>query len=67
MFDMFQLSFMVRAFIAGGLVGLVAPMLGGQTPVHVATAAAIVGTSMFAIGLLLSFLLTEPKEEKALE
>jgi MFS family permease len=46
---------------------LVAPMLGGQSPAHVATAAAIVGTSMFVIGLGLSFLLPEPKAEKSSE
>ena len=41
---------------------LVAPMLGGKGPAQVATAAAIVGTSMFVIGLVLSFLLPEPKQ-----
>ncbi|MBM3840556.1 MAG: MFS transporter [Verrucomicrobia bacterium] len=46
---------------------LVAPMLGGRSPAHVATAAAIVGTSMFLIGLGLSFLLPEPKAEKSSE
>jgi hypothetical protein len=40
-----------------------APMLGGKGPASVATAAAIVGTSMFLIGLALSFLLPEPKRE----
>ena len=43
----------------------VAPMLGGKSPAHVALAAAIVGTSMFAIGLVLSFFLPEPKAENA--
>jgi hypothetical protein len=42
---------------------MVAPMIGGRTPMHVATAAAIVGTAMFAIGLGLSFFLPEPKAE----
>jgi MFS family permease/Arc/MetJ family transcription regulator len=41
----------------------VAPMFGGKGPVQVATAAAVVGTSMFLVGLLLSFLLPEPKKE----
>jgi hypothetical protein len=40
----------------------VAPMLGGQGPMQVAMAAAIVGTAMFILGLGLSFLLPEPKE-----
>lgn len=43
---------------------LVAPMLGGKGPTQVAMAAAIVGTAMFALGLVLSFLLPEPKAEK---
>jgi hypothetical protein len=42
---------------------LVAPVLGGTSPMHVATAAAIVGTSIFVIGFALSFLLPEPKPE----
>lgn len=46
---------------------LVAPLLGGRSPMHVATAAAIVGTGMFLIGLVLSFLLPEPKAEKSSE
>jgi hypothetical protein len=37
--------------------------LGGSGPTEVATAAAVVGTSMFAIGLVLSFLLPEPAKE----
>ena len=41
----------------------VAPLCGGKAPAHVATAAAIVGTSMFVLGFLLSFLLPEPKPE----
>ncbi|MBI5772785.1 MAG: MFS transporter [Verrucomicrobia bacterium] len=40
-----------------------APLLGGTTPMFVAKAAAIVGTAMFALGLALSFLLPEPKEQ----
>lgn len=43
---------------------IIAPMLGGQTPAFVATAAAIVGTSMFALGLVLSFFLPEPPTEQ---
>ncbi len=43
----------------------VAPMLGGQGPMQVAMAAAIVGTAMFILGLGLSFLLPEPKEHSA--
>ena len=43
---------------------LIAPqLLGGQTPAHIATAAAIVGTSMFVLALALTFLLPEPKVE----
>ena len=41
----------------------VAPLFGGSGPMQVATAAAIVGTSMFALGLILSFLLPEPKQQ----
>ena len=44
---------------------LVAPMLGGKSPAHVATAAAIVGTGMFVLGLILSFLLPQPKQQEA--
>jgi hypothetical protein len=47
------------AFVTSNLI---APMLGGKGPMQVATAAAIVGTSMFVIGLVLSFLLPEPKQ-----
>jgi hypothetical protein len=46
---------------------LVAPMLGGKAPIHVATAAVIVGTAMCAIGLALTFLLPEPKRETVAE
>lgn len=42
---------------------LVAPWFGGKGPAEVATAAALVGTSMFVLGLALSFLLAEPKPE----
>ena len=41
---------------------LIAPQLPGSTFDQVATAAAIVGTAVFVIGLALSFLLPEPKE-----
>ena len=45
---------------------LVAPkLLGGTSPMQVATAAAIVGTSMFVIAIALTFLLPEPKAESA--
>jgi MFS family permease len=43
--------------------GLIAPWLGGTSPSHIATAAAIVGTCMFLLGLILSFLLPEPPAE----
>jgi hypothetical protein len=46
---------------------LVAPMLGGKSPLHVATAAAIVGTAMCVIGLALSYLLPEPKSESTID
>jgi hypothetical protein len=42
---------------------LVAPWFGGKGPAEVATAAALVGTSMFVLGFALSFLLAEPKPE----
>jgi MFS family permease/prefoldin subunit 5 len=42
---------------------IIAPLFGGQGPLQVATAAAVVGTSMFLIGLILSFLLPEPKAD----
>ncbi|MBI2929361.1 MAG: MFS transporter [Verrucomicrobia bacterium] len=42
---------------------LVAPRLAGTTFEQVATAAAIVGTAVFVIGLALSFFLPEPKTE----
>ena len=41
---------------------LIAPHLMGTTFEQVATAAAIVGTSVFLIGLMLSFLLPEPEQ-----
>lgn len=45
---------------------LVAPkLLGGTSPMQVATAAAIVGTSMCVIAIALTFLLPEPKAETA--
>ncbi|OWK36805.1 MFS transporter [Fimbriiglobus ruber] len=42
---------------------VVAPLLPGSTFVQVATGAAIVGGGVYVIGLLLSFVLPEPKEE----
>ena len=54
---------MIGTSMAFVTTNLVAPMLPGKGPMQVATAAAIVGTSMFLIGLLLSFLLPEPKKE----
>jgi MFS family permease len=52
---------MVGTSMAFLTTNLLAPALGGTTPVHVAKAAAIVGTAMFALALALSFLLPEPK------
>ena len=49
------------AFITTNVVAR--QMLGGTGPMEVATAAAIVGTSMFVVGLGLSLLLPEPKPE----
>ena len=49
------------AFITTNIVAKI--MLGGTGPAEVATAAAMVGTSMFVIGLGLSFFLPEPKPE----
>ena len=46
---------------------LVAPHMVGTTFEQVAKGAAIVGTSVFAIGLLLSFLLPEPQREPSVE
>ena len=48
------------AFVTANLV---APQLPGSTFEQVATGAAIVGTAVFAIGFLLSFLLPEPKQQ----
>jgi len=48
---------------AAFLTTQLAVRLGGSSPLEVATAATIVGTCMFAIGLVLSFLLPEPKAE----
>jgi len=48
------------AFVTANLV---APALPGSTFEQVATGAAIVGTAVFAIGFLLSFLLSEPKQQ----
>ena len=49
------------AFVTTNIVA--AKFLGGAGPQQVATAAAIVGTTMFLLGLALSFLLPEPKAE----
>jgi hypothetical protein len=48
------------AFITANLI---APGLSGGTFEQVATAAAIVGTTVFLVGLILSFWLPEPKQE----
>lgn len=44
-------------------INIVAPMIDGKGAVGVATAAAIVGTSMFVIGLILSVFIPQPKSE----
>src|SRR5262249_25612953 len=44
---------------------LLAPLIVGGNFVQVATGAAIVGTVVYIIGLLLSFFLPTPKEEPA--
>src|SRR3989442_1721486 len=46
---------------------LIAPHLTGTTFEQVAKGAAIVGTTVFAIGLLLSFFLPEPQREPSIE
>jgi len=46
---------------------LVAPHMTGTTFEQVAKAAAIVGTTVFVIGLILSFLLPEPQREPSVE
>jgi hypothetical protein len=46
---------------------LIAPKISGTTFEQVALGAAIVGSSVFAIGLMLSFLLPEPKVEPSAE
>jgi hypothetical protein len=46
---------------------LVAPHLSGTTFEQVATAAAIVGTSVFVLGLVFSFFLPEPRPDAASE
>lgn len=46
---------------------LIAPQLSGSTFERVATGAAIVGTTVFAIGLILSFFLPEPKASQQVE
>jgi hypothetical protein len=56
---------MIGTSMAFVTTNLVAPMVGGKGPMHVATAAAIVGTAMFAIGLALSFLLPEPRKRSS--
>lgn len=42
---------------------LVVPLMAGSPPMALAKAAAIVGTSVYAVGILLSFFLPEPKGE----
>lgn len=42
---------------------IIAPRLSGNTFIQVATAAAIVGTSVYALGLIAAMFLPEPKEE----
>lgn len=57
---------MIGTSMAFLTTNLIAPkFLGGQTPMHIATAAAIVGGVMFLIALALSFLLPEPPKETA--
>ena len=57
---------MIGTSMAFVTTNLVAPkLLGGTSPMQVAAAAAIVGTSMFVIALALTFLLPEPKAEAA--
>jgi len=56
---------MIGTSMAFVTTNFVAPMLLGTGPLQVATAAAIVGTSMFVLGLVLSFVLPEPKKEGA--
>ena len=56
---------MIGTSMAFVTTNFVAPMLPGIGPLQVATAAAIVGTSMFVLGLVLSFFLPEPKKEGA--
>ena len=46
---------------------LIAPKLTGTTFEQVATAAGLVGVAVFVVGLALSFLLPEPKEERSAE
>ena len=43
--------------------GLVAPLVPGSPFVQVATAAAIVGASVYLLALVLSFFLPEPQAE----
>ena len=50
------------AFVTSNVV---APWFGGSGPAHVAMAAAVVGTGMFALGIVLSYLLPEPTAENA--
>lgn len=44
---------------------LVAPLFGAKGPATVAMAAGVVGTSMFVIGLLLSFFIEQPKTDES--
>lgn len=54
---------MIGTSMAFLTTNLLAPALGGTTPMFVAKAAGIVGFAMFALGLGLSFLLPEPPSE----
>jgi len=56
---------MIGTSMAFVTTNLLAPALGGTTPAHIAQAAAISATAMFALALALSFLLPEPKPEGA--
>jgi MFS family permease len=58
---------MIGTFAAFVTANLVAPLCKGTTFEQVATAAAVVGTGVFIIGLALSFLLPEPKPEAMTE
>jgi hypothetical protein len=42
---------------------LLAPLFSGENPVRVATAAAVIGATVYAVALVLSFLLPDPRPE----